>query len=103
MNNNNPNSQDKPKCLSCENCKCREDEYLTNMLVGDKDSILKRNDVECGINAFYSSVANGILHKHTWTITKIDHIKKESRVYRCTQDPDTFIKWKLTERHKWQD
>ena len=103
MNSNESTSQDKLKCLSCENCKCQGDEYLTNMQVGEKDSILKRDDIECGIGVFYSSLASGMLHKHTWTITKIDHEKRENRVYRCIQDPDTFVRWKLIERMKWQD
>ena len=103
MNNNELNSQDKTRCLSCENCKCQNDEYLKSMQIGDKDSILKRDGIECGIGVFYSSLANGMLHKHVWTIVKIDHFERENRVYKCIQDPDTFIKWKLTERYKWQD
>jgi hypothetical protein len=103
MSSNESTSQDKSKCLSCENCKCSKDEYLTNMQLDGKDSFLKRNESECNFDTFASSVANGTLSNYTWTITKIDHGKRENRVYKCIQDPDLFIKWKLIERIKWQD
>ena len=104
MNNNEPNSQDKTKCLSCENCKCREDEYLTDLQIDGINTILKRNDVECEMKVFNYHLANGISEKYTWTISKLDHEKRETKVYKCINlGSKVVMTWKLIETLKWQD